>query len=62
MTSNVKTVFAAQKFSPRVMELRKKIHDTEYLDYAIQRIATYLSKKLVGEEEYPSGSADEQTK
>lgn len=33
--------------SPRILELRKKIHNEEYLDNAIQRIAQVISKKLV---------------
>ncbi len=35
------------KYSDRVMELRQKIHDDEYLDFAVQRIAQVLSRKLV---------------
>lgn len=33
--------------SPKILELRKKIHSEEYLDNAIQRIAQVISKKLV---------------
>ena len=33
--------------SPRLLELRKKIYDEEYLDNAIQRIAQVISGKLV---------------
>lgn len=33
--------------SAKVMELRVKIHDKEYLNYAVQRIATVVSKNLV---------------
>lgn len=33
--------------SPRLEELRVKIHDEEYLNNAIQRIAQVISKKLV---------------
>ena len=33
--------------SPRRLEWRKKIHNEEYLDNAIQRIAQVISKKLV---------------
>ena len=36
-----------QKLSPRVLELRKKIYDQEYLDNAIQRIAQVISGKLI---------------
>ena len=35
------------ELSPRLMELRIKIHDEEYLNNAIQRIAQVISKKLV---------------
>ena len=34
------------------MELRKKIHDAEYLDYAVQRIAQVLSRKIVEDSEH----------
>ncbi|MCR4954868.1 MAG: hypothetical protein K6A43_12445 [Treponema sp.] len=33
--------------SPRILELRAKIHSEEYLDNAIQRIAQVISSKLV---------------
>ncbi|MGP1458252.1 MAG: hypothetical protein ACTTKL_02950 [Treponema sp.] len=33
--------------SPRLLELRKKIHNKDYIDSAIQRIAHVISKKLV---------------
>ncbi|MCR4735209.1 MAG: hypothetical protein K5829_09420 [Treponema sp.] len=33
--------------SPRILELRAKIHSEEYLDNAIQRIAHVISSKLV---------------
>lgn len=33
--------------SPRILELREKIHNEEYLNNAIQRIAQVISKKLV---------------
>jgi len=35
------------KLSPRILELRKKIHSEEYLDNAIQRIAQVISGKLI---------------
>lgn len=35
------------ELSPRILELRKKIHDEEYLDNAVQRIAYVISRKLV---------------
>lgn len=33
--------------SPKVIELRSKIHDEDYINNAIQRIAQVISKKLV---------------
>ncbi|MBQ1949684.1 MAG: hypothetical protein II367_05970 [Treponema sp.] len=33
--------------SPRLLELREKIHDEEYLNNAIFRIAQVISRKLV---------------
>lgn len=33
--------------SPRILELREKIHSEEYLNNAIMRIATVISSKLV---------------
>ncbi len=36
-----------QELSPRILELRKKIHSKEYLDSAIQRIAHVISTKLI---------------
>ena len=33
------------------MELRKKIHDAEYVEYAVQRIAQVLSRKIVEDNE-----------
>lgn len=35
------------ELSPRLLELRKKIHSEEYLENAIQRIAQVISGKLV---------------
>ena len=35
------------ELSPRLMELRLKIHDEDYLNNAIQRIAQVISRKLV---------------
>lgn len=34
-------------FSLRLMELRVKIHDEDYVNNAIQRIAQVISRKLV---------------
>ena len=53
MTSS-KSVELDGTFSPRVMELRKKIHDAEYLDFAVQRIAQVLSRKIVEDSEQQS--------
>lgn len=50
MTST-KSVVMDGTFSPRIMDLRKKIHDAEYLDYAVQRIAQVLSRKIVEDSE-----------
>ncbi len=36
-----------QKLSPRILELRKKIHDADYLNDAVQRIAFVISQKLI---------------
>lgn len=33
--------------SQRVLELRKKIHDADYVNYAVQRIAQVISLRLV---------------
>ena len=33
--------------APKVIELRSKIHDEDYMNNAIQRIAQVISKKLV---------------
>ncbi len=33
--------------SPKVIELRSKIHDADYMNNAIARIAQVISKKLV---------------
>ncbi len=32
---------------PRLLDLRKKIHDEDYVNNAIQRIAQVISRKLV---------------
>ncbi|MCR5494830.1 MAG: hypothetical protein K6F15_04260 [Treponema sp.] len=36
-----------ETLSPRLLELREKIHDEEYLNNAIYRIAQVISRKLV---------------
>lgn len=51
MTSSSKTIVSDGEFSTRILELRKKIHDSNYLDSAIQRIALVLSKKLVEDDD-----------
>lgn len=38
-------------YSERVLELRQKIHDDDYVNYAVQRIAQVLSRKLVEDSE-----------
>lgn len=50
MTSSENTMLD-RTFSPRVMELRRKIHDSEYIEYAVQRIAQVLSRKIVEDNE-----------
>ena len=35
--------------SPRIMELRKKINDSSYVDNAIDRIAIIMSRHIVEE-------------
>lgn len=50
-TSTATATFVLEKdemeLSPRILELRKKIHSEEYLENAIQRIAQVISSKLV---------------
>ncbi|MDD5790459.1 MAG: hypothetical protein PUE30_08085 [Spirochaetia bacterium] len=50
MTANSKSI--SNQYSDRVLELRRKIHDSEYVDYAVQRIAQVLSRKLVEDTEH----------
>ena len=38
---------AEPELSPRIIELRKKIHSSEYIDNAIMRIAQVISNKLM---------------
>ncbi len=40
-----------ENLSPRLLELRTKIHDVNYLDNAINRIAYILSKNLIDNSE-----------
>ena len=39
------------EMSPRILELRKKIQNQEYLDNAIQRIAQVISSHLIDNSE-----------
>lgn len=36
-----------EELSPKVLELRLKIHDENYINNAIQRIAVVLSRRIV---------------
>lgn len=46
--------------SPKVVELRAKIHDENYINNAISRIAQVLSKKLMDNpEEYKLNSSSD---
>lgn len=36
-----------EQLSPRILELRKKIYNEDYINNAIQRIAQVISNKLV---------------
>ena len=36
-----------EAISPRFLELRVKIHDANYMDTAIQRIAQVISKRII---------------
>lgn len=52
MITKVKDRSSAQDFqssavSPKVLELREKIRDNDYIDSAIQRIAQVISNRLV---------------
>lgn len=40
-----------ENLPPRLLELRMKIHDANYLDNAINRIAYILSKNLIDNSE-----------
>lgn len=51
MIAGAKPVLPSTEFSPRVMELRTKIRDAQYVEYAVQRIAQVLSRKLVDDNE-----------
>lgn len=49
MRQNSRTVVLEknEEISPRLLELREKIQDKEFLDNAIQRIAQVISNRLV---------------
>lgn len=49
MTVSSKSVASSEdeNLPPRILELREKIRNPEYLDFAIQRIAQVLSRKIV---------------
>ena len=44
---------AKKEISSRILELRKKIYDADYLENAVQRIAQVISKKMIEDEEFP---------
>ena len=47
MTSIVKSTGTEINISPKILELKKKIKDSSYVDNAVQRIAQVLSRKIV---------------
>ncbi|MCR5289701.1 MAG: hypothetical protein K6E51_06900 [Treponema sp.] len=47
MTIHTDASYAQTALPPRILELRTKIHDADYLDGAVQRIAQVLSDRLV---------------
>lgn len=51
MIANVNSGTLAESFSPRIMELKQKIHDNDYVDFAVQRIAQVLSRRIVEDSE-----------
>jgi len=51
MIANVNSGSLSGSFSPRIMELKQKIHDNDYVDYAVQRIAQVLSRRIVEDSE-----------
>ncbi len=44
--------------SPRILELQRKIHDENYLDYAIDRIAVIMSRHIVESKNISGNNAD----
>ena len=51
MNATTKTASSSRTLSPRLLELRKKIQNPEYIEFAVQRIAQVLSRKLVEDRE-----------
>ncbi|HAK69371.1 MAG TPA: hypothetical protein DEO40_06710 [Treponema sp.] len=45
--------------SPRIRDLQKKIQDSSYVDYAVERIALIVSRQIV--EKHNSGRTPEKT-
>jgi hypothetical protein len=51
MTSSTNIAVSEGKISSRVMEMREKIKNPRDLDFAIQRIAVVLSRRIVEDAE-----------
>lgn len=51
MNPSSKSVANSKVLSPRIMELRKKIQNPDYIDFAVQRIAQVLSRRIVEDNE-----------
>ncbi len=49
----------SKQLSPRLKELQVKIHDEKYIEYAVERIALVVSRRIV--EKYTSGRTPEKT-
>jgi len=52
------SITTKQELSPKILELRKKIHDKKFIDNAVYRIAHVLSEKLMEEKEYHNGKKE----
>jgi len=53
MNATTNTVHSSDStLSPRLLELRKKIQNPEYIDFAVQRIAQVLSRRIVEDSEH----------
>ncbi|MBP5176355.1 MAG: hypothetical protein ILP07_10660 [Treponema sp.] len=48
-----------KQLPPRLRELQVKIHDEKYIDYAVERIALVVSRRIV--EKHTSGRSAEKT-